>query len=200
NDSSTLSGCRGCHGRAAFAAFTSVAGEPNYANGGTNNIRSNSHDKHMGGSGNKSCVYCHGETSLTDGSLANTGKHADGIVTVVAGGGKSFTTTGSSFYPGTVKTCSAISCHGTGAAPATWGQSMPAECYGCHGGNALAPAPATNIISTMKHTKHMNNSARIGSNLACGECHATTVAVGNDRSIINAALHGNGLNSYSGAR
>ena len=181
--------CTGCHGSDAAPAFASVAGEPNYANQGAGLPRANSHAKHMGGAGATTCYYCHGNTMTTAGDIiGSSSTHTNRTIDVAPGGTKSFT-----FTPGT-KTCASISCHGSGSASAQWGQQMPVDCTGCHGGNAAA---ATSI-SSGKHTPHVNNGTVIGDNFSCVECHAKTVSA--DRTIGNLVNHGNGYADYSGSR
>ncbi len=181
--------CTGCHGSDAAPTFSSIAGEPNYANQGAGQTRANSHQKHMGGVGATSCLYCHGNTMNSGGTLivAST-THTNKIIDVAQGGGKSFS------YTSGTKTCGAISCHGTGSPQAQWGQTMPADCSGCHGGNATAAT----IIATGKHTAHINNAAVIGDNIGCSECHAKTLSA--ERTIGNSGNHANGFSDYSGIK
>jgi predicted CxxxxCH...CXXCH cytochrome family protein len=182
-----IDNCKGCHGAALPADFASIYGEPNYPSTGSGLDRANSHKKHVGTSGASTCVYCHEGTVAGDGKLLGV-NHLDGSIRVAPGGGKSFT------YPGG-KTCSTISCHGTGSPDATWGATMPADCTGCHGGNSNA---APNDIKTGAHPQHVNQAPLNGVNYGCAECHGQTVD--GDRSVINQGNHGNGLVNYSGAR
>jgi predicted CxxxxCH...CXXCH cytochrome family protein len=189
--SAAILDCSGCHGSDANAgSFTSVAGEPNYSTSGTGTLRANTHQQHVGSSGAVRCVNCHATTVTVAGTAIAAGStvHADKTIDVVAGGGKSFT-----FTAGT-KTCNNISCHGAGSVPAQWGATMPADCTGCHGGNAAATA----ILATGKHTAHMNNTAVLGSNYGCADCHALSVSA--DRTIVSTVIHGNGFVDYSGIR
>ncbi len=181
-----IANCIGCHGAATPADFVSVAGEPNYASTGGNQTRSNSHKRHVAG-GAASCIYCHNDTVTPAGGLTGS-NHLDRTIQVAKGGGKEFT------Y-GAGKSCSAISCHGTGSPDAVWGATMPAECTGCHGGNAAA---APNDIKSGKHTQHINQQAINGENYGCVECHAQTVSA--DRTVANQAGHVNQFPNYSGAR
>jgi predicted CxxxxCH...CXXCH cytochrome family protein len=179
--------CRGCHGTDAAPAFASAAGEPNYANAGANQPRANSHQKHVGTSGQAAtCVFCHG-TTVTSSGTAIIGNHTDRVITVAAGGSKSFAWT-----EGT-KTCATISCHGSGSPSAQWGQTLPADCTGCHGG----AAGSGSAISTNQHPAHINNAGILGTNIGCVACHANTVS--NTTTIGTAAMHANGLANYSGA-
>ncbi len=186
-NSGTTLNCNGCHGTDAAPAFTAAAGEPNYANTGANQPRSNSHLKHVGTTGQAAtCYFCHGTTVTSTGTVI-TGNHTDRTINVVQGGGRNFTWT-----PGT-KTCATISCHGTGSPSSQWGQTLPADCTGCHGG-AVGSGTA---ISTNQHPIHINNAGILGTNLGCIACHANTVS--NSTSISNATIHANGLANYSGA-
>ena len=57
--------CKGCHGSDSNAgSFTSQAGEPNYSNAGTGQLRANSHLKHVGTTGAATCQNCHNSMSL----------------------------------------------------------------------------------------------------------------------------------------
>ncbi len=179
--------CTGCHGSDSAPAFTSTAGEPNYANAGSAAARANSHEKHVATGGVSTCESCHGST-MTGSALNNSGKHLDRSIDVVQGGTKSFT------WAAGAKSCSNINCHGTGSPLAVWGASMPADCTGCHGGNSASAAP----LATGKHTVHTNNPAVIGTNYGCADCHAKTVTA--DRTIGSVTLHGNGFRDYSGTK
>jgi predicted CxxxxCH...CXXCH cytochrome family protein len=180
-----INDCKGCHGSDSAPAFTSLAGEPNYANTGAGTARANSHQRHMGGSGATACIFCHNDTVNASGALITTTLHLDGTRSVAAGGGRSFS------YDQATNTCSSISCHG-GPSPAQWGQSFPSDCTGCHGNNASSSIPQT----SGKHAAHMNNAAVLGTNYGCVTCHALTV--GTDRSIVDPAYHGNGYKNYTG--
>lgn len=179
-------GCTGCHGNDPAPAFTSAAGEPNYANQGPDQLRSNSHQRHMGGVGPTTCIYCHSNTVDAAGSLKPGTLHLDGTPSVSAGGGKTFN------YTPATRTCDNVSCHG-GPSPIRWGASMPADCTGCHGNNAASAIPQT----SGKHASHMNNYSTLGQNYRCSTCHALTVNP-DDRSIADPAFHGNGFKNITG--
>jgi predicted CxxxxCH...CXXCH cytochrome family protein len=185
-NSGTTLDCNGCHGSNSPADFTAVAGEPNYASTAAGTARANSHKKHVGTTGQAgTCYFCHSTTVTSTGTVI-IGNHTNLVIEVVNGGGKTFT-------PGSGKTCSNISCHGTGSPAATWGQSFGADCTGCHGG-AVGSSTA---ISTGMHTAHINQAVVLGTNIGCMACHANTVA--SNTSISNANNHGNGFPNYSGA-
>ena len=123
--------CRSCHGSDPAPAFTSLAGEPNYANGGAGALRANSHEKHTR-NGAISCDACHTQTTTT-GTAINAGSllHANNVNNVTfntakAGAGATWTAS--------MKTCANISCHGNNQA--TWGGSL--YCQDCHGGTTDA--------------------------------------------------------------
>ena len=182
--------CKGCHGNDPAGVFTSTAGEPNYATAGINQLRSNSHDKHMGGAGATVCTYCHSQTVTASGAITGN-SHADGTINVAPGSGKDFAWLKSA----TEKSCSNISCHGAGSAKAYWGDTFPIDCTGCHGGNA-ATAESGKDLKSGSHGKHINNTGEIGRNLSCDACHGATVS--GDRFIRNPALHGNSFVNLSG--
>ncbi|MBJ6723111.1 CxxxxCH/CxxCH domain c-type cytochrome [Geomesophilobacter sediminis] len=176
--------CNGCHGSDAAPAFTSVAGEPNYANAGASAALANSHKKHVSMAGD--CQSCHATTTVDGLTIKPGSAHTDGTIDVVAGNGKSFS------YAG--KTCSNVSCHsGNGivgnVAPAAWGATF--DCSGCHG------TATSNTLSGV-HGKHLNNAALLGSNYGCADCHASTVS--DNVTIAKPANHGNSLLNYSGAK
>ncbi|MBT0666515.1 CxxxxCH/CxxCH domain-containing protein [Geobacter pelophilus] len=183
----TYSNCIGCHGNAASPAFTSNYGEPNYTNAEELSLRANSHERHMGGAGATTCVYCHNSTVDASGALLSGASHLNRTRDVAPGGDKSFA------YDQATRTCSNINCHGTGSVPARWGKIFPLDCTGCHGNNALAQKQ----ISTGKHKAHINNKSILGKNFSCDTCHALT-AGSNDRSILNTVVHGNGFKNVTG--
>ncbi|WP_160295258.1 CxxxxCH/CxxCH domain-containing protein [Geobacter sp. OR-1] len=184
----TYANCVGCHGNAASPAFSSVAGEPNYSNETETMLRANSHERHMGGLGNTTCVYCHNSTVDAAGALLAGTNHINRTRDVLAGGGKSFG------YDPATRTCSNITCHGgVGSAPVSWGKLFPVDCTGCHGNNALAQKQ----ISTGKHKAHTNNKSFLGRNFSCDTCHALTAGA-DDRSILNTSVHGNGFKNVTG--
>ncbi|SNB45998.1 Geobacter sulfurreducens CxxxxCH...CXXCH domain-containing protein [Geobacter sp. DSM 9736] len=183
-----ISNCIGCHGAASPAAFTSVAGEPNYASTGGGLPRANSHDVHVA-DGSASCVYCHSETVTPAGAVNASGKHLDRNIQVLQGGDKTF-----SYLAGS-KNCSNISCHGAGSPAVAWGAAANTDCIGCHGGNASS---APNDIRTGKHLQHVNQLSVNGENYGCAECHAQVVS--GDRTFSNKPLHINQMVNYSGAK
>jgi predicted CxxxxCH...CXXCH cytochrome family protein len=182
-------GCNGCHGAdSAAGSFASVAGEPNYSNAGSGVTKANSHQKHVSTIGASTCVGCHGTTVNGGGTAIASGAttHSDKVIDVVAGGGKAFT------WASGTKQCSNISCHGTGAAAAIWGATL--SCTGCHGGNAGSGTP----LATGKHAAHINQSAVIGTNFGCVDCHAKTVT--SDTTVGTPVNHTNGFADYSGVK
>ena len=189
NSSVTYANCTGCHGNdTTFGFYTSVVGEPNYQNAGMTQPRANSHQRHMGGTTLIVCVYCHNQTMNATGDIIpGSTTHTNGSIEVQAGGGKNF-----SYVPST-RTCSTITCHGTGSRPVRWGEVFPADCTGCHGNNAVSFRP----ISSGKHTAHINNKGILGKNFNCAACHALTAAP-NDRAIVDTSVHGNGFKNVTG--
>jgi predicted CxxxxCH...CXXCH cytochrome family protein len=183
----TYTNCGGCHGSDASPAFTSTYGEPNYTNATEIGLRANSHQRHMGGLGSTTCVYCHNATVDATGALLTGTSHLNRSRDVLAGGGKSFG------YDPPTRTCSNIICHGTGSAPAQWGKIFPVDCTGCHGNNALA----LKQISSGKHKAHTNNKTILGKNFSCNTCHALTAGA-DDRSILDTTVHGNGFKNVTG--
>ncbi|UPU38249.1 CxxxxCH/CxxCH domain-containing protein [Geomonas paludis] len=184
-------GCNGCHGAKAMGtagvAFNSVAGEPNYVSSGL--AAANSHEKHVGAAGATTCAKCHAKTTANGTTLIAGNQHLNGF--------SNYTAADLSFGKKVNKTCSNISCHsGNGkiasVADAQWGVSL--GCNGCHGGPVGLP---TNRIVTGAHAQHTNQSAVIGDNLACVECHANTVT---SDTTLGAVNHMNNFVDYSGVR
>jgi predicted CxxxxCH...CXXCH cytochrome family protein len=127
----TIDDCKGCHGRYTPEDFTSIAGEPNYANGGAGAATANSHSKHVGAA--TDCTNCHNSTTTTGTEIINGATiHTDGTrdVDIAAtwdtnGGAGNYDPT-----PGN-KTCSGIKCHGPGTPQ--WGETIDL-CLDCHDG------------------------------------------------------------------
>jgi predicted CxxxxCH...CXXCH cytochrome family protein len=176
-------GCNGCHGTGT------ATGAPDYANGGEGAALANSHGKHA--AIGTDCAICHSGTtvsgsSIVSGSSLHINSQLDLTFNATAGT--------SAIWEPAAKTCSNTLCHTT-AVP-VWGGSLPADCTGCHGGNAASAS----AIATGRHTAHMNNYSTLGqgNNLGCAECHARTVD--SDRHLSNQLNHFNKLKDYSGAK
>ncbi|NVN98888.1 MAG: CxxxxCH/CxxCH domain-containing protein [Geobacteraceae bacterium] len=127
-------GCNGCHGTPAlpdgiFASFTSLAGEPNYANMTAAGQR-NSHKTHTRGGrsvGTTICTSCHAST--VDASIAGrlrsySTSHLNRAIDVKLAAAIQ----GS--YSANAKSCLNTYCHGSTPSP-EWGGATPA-CNGCH--------------------------------------------------------------------
>jgi predicted CxxxxCH...CXXCH cytochrome family protein len=157
-------GCNGCHGIAG-GTFTSIAGEPNYANAGAGLPLANSHRKHVAIAAD--CGVCHANTSTTGTAIkAGSTIHTNGVINV------NFNTQAgaTAIWAASTKTCSNISCHGT--ANPVWGGTLPADCTGCHGGGVTSATP----IATLNHPTHLSRAYGPGSYLgtataACQSCH-----------------------------
>uniref|UniRef100_C6E386 Cytochrome C family protein n=1 Tax=Geobacter sp. (strain M21) TaxID=443144 RepID=C6E386_GEOSM len=183
----TLS-CNGCHGYGP-GTFASVAGEPNYLNGGAGSGTANSHQKHMAGANlldSRGCAKCHRSTAdqgmagkLRDYSSA----HLNGSRDV------SFAVLGniSGHYSAAAKTCSNTYCHGGGSIQ--WGGQGPLACNSCHGD--------AETLGTNAHARHISPSS--GKAISCAICHAATAA-GNG-SIADGTIHADGKKDvvFSGA-
>ena len=175
--------CKGCHGAqvtpTAGVAFNSVAGEPNYTNGGSGANNANSHQKHVKTDGATTCVYCHSTTVDATG-IVIVGNHTNKAVNVASGGGKTFG------YPGS-KTCSSVSCHSGAAfsaANAIWGSSL--DCKGCHA--TLSGAHTRHVGTTWNTLPFYNYTANLSSgadtdgvtwrnySFGCANCPPVTLA------------------------
>ncbi|MBT0666656.1 CxxxxCH/CxxCH domain-containing protein, partial [Geobacter pelophilus] len=188
NSAAAYPDCTGCHGNdATLGHFSSVAGEPNYFNGGRGVSRANSHQKHVGGAGAATCVVCHSETVTVAGNGISAGsvKHINSTLDVKQGGTASFGWTGDS------RTCSTINCHFN--KDAVWGDTL--DCNGCH-------ASDSSSLTTGKHGAHLStvSNPSLGTAIGCFECHAKTMNSDN-LTISNPEVHINGvMGDYSGTR
>jgi predicted CxxxxCH...CXXCH cytochrome family protein len=184
--------CNKCHGRTS-----SLAGEPDYATGGTNY---NSHTaKHIpAASAAAACVRCHATTVTTAGTAILTttpSMHLNGDRDVSFANVGSNAGGGATPYTSTTRACQAY-CHSSAgpwngtayAAPTfaspTWGGTAP-SCTGCHGGAGAA--------TTMSgpHAKHVNSNAAGGYGFACSKCHYGTTQDGTTI-LASSTLHVNG--------
>ena len=123
----TTLNCQGCHGSAVVPSFTpSSAGEPNYVNRSTADLRANSHQRHTT-AGPASCDACHTNTTTTGtaikpGSLLHLNGSRDVTFNPAKAGASAAWTAGT-------RSCTNIACHGSGSLPAQWGST---SCLGCH--------------------------------------------------------------------
>jgi predicted CxxxxCH...CXXCH cytochrome family protein len=181
-NSATTYTCTGCHGQ--DSGFTSVSGEPNYANGGAGAATANSHQKHVeviGIVNTTQCADCHAKT--VDPAVANKFKDYTGgsyhlnkqrnVVFQLIDG-----RTGS--YDSVNKTCSATYCHGTPATLPQWGNNGSLNCASCHSAsNALPGAHAIHYAATQLPDKFINFSGNVSSastyRFTCTSCHATGI-------------------------
>lgn len=117
-------GCDGCHG------VGTGSGYPTRASAGIGVAGSNSHLKHVSGSG-ITCKECHWNTTQTNTSLVAGGGHLNGTSNV-NGVDVKFNTGGnnaSGVYAPATQTCATTYCHGT-AASLAWGNTT--KCNSCH--------------------------------------------------------------------
>jgi len=151
-----------------------------------------------------SCGVCHG-AGYAAATVVYPG-HANRSIDLGMNGianGTAYSKT-ASFSPGLgYGSCSSSYCHSNGQTPPAfaspvWGGAVVVNCLGCHGNDAATGVP----IASGAHTVHINNAAVLGinNNFACGECHARTVAVTDNRTVISVVTHVNGIKDYSGAR
>lgn len=185
-------GCDGCHGRDPAPAFTPIAGEPNYANGGSGSTTANSHRAHLATA--SQCRDCHdGIVTAEGGGLeAGTTLHLDRKrdVLVLA----TWDTNGAtSNYDAATQTCSAVSCHGTGTA--RWGATL--GCADCHGGTTDRDswAIADGTLSTVSMTEwaqsgHGSAAAGFPGADPCLYCHDRSVPHGNASNPFRLANNG----------
>ena len=170
--------CAGCHGIDATPAFTSVAGEPNYATAGGGLLRSNSHQSHttniVGYTGAASCDICHTNTVNTAGTAIKAGSmHLNKGMDVNFNAARATAT-----WNSVAKTCNNISCHG--GQNSTWGDFASAGCIVCHGSLSATHGIHINDLLTNGTVTFYNFTAvrntgtvyRIG----CANCHPTDLS------------------------
>ncbi|SNB46070.1 CxxxxCH/CxxCH domain-containing protein [Geobacter sp. DSM 9736] len=175
--------CKGCHGArtvADGAAFTSVAGEPNYASVGVGGATSNSHFYHVGTSGASTCDTCHTLTTTTGTSIRiGSSSHLDGSIDVNFNPAKA----GGAAQWGNNRTCTNVACHS--GVPVQWGEAR--HCDMCHPTNKLKGAHAKHLSGTRPLFYGYTANRSFGDDITgryefgCSNCHP--VANGN---------HGNG--------
>lgn len=179
SDSSRIDDCRGCHGNSPLPAFASVAGEPNYENGGGGDLRANSHLTHTRNlvkTGASSCSICHANTVTQEGNTVRSGApHMDRVIDVtfdlsVAG-------TGASYVPAT-RSCSSVQCHG--GASIRWGDGGGASCTGCHPnlspthGKHIGDLVSSGAVTFYSFTA--NRSSGTVYRFGCASCHPTDIS------------------------
>ena len=190
--SSRALSCSGCHGTATlpdgtFAGFTSVVGEPNYANGGAASSTANSHGKHVGGAGvadSTGCARCHAST--VDASVP--GKFRDYSTShLSANRNVSFSPAVQGRYSAASQQCLTVYCHSNGLPfdnsttvyfTPRWGETT--TCSSCHSD----PSQADRLSG--RHGKHTASTIYVSS---CDRCHAGTV--GADGKILDKTRHAN---------
>ncbi len=165
NGSGTITGCSDCH-----------AAQP----------ATNAHSRHI--SAGLACVLCHRDTVTSAGTIGNSDRHVNGIKEIAFA-----SSLGTTFWNEGTAGCSVLACHGDGRGGSPnqapfWNSTLPADCTGCHGGNATSGSP----LATGLHASHINQAAIIGVNYRCAVCHGATVSSGSDRTIATPANHLNG--------
>jgi predicted CxxxxCH...CXXCH cytochrome family protein len=157
------------------------------------------------GTGVTSCLKCHSDHMAEAKPFAHaTSAGHRGLIlqfTAAPNSGGSYSKSANLNYPNYLPsqnplrdgTCSTMYCHSDGSggaakSAAVWGGTLPADCTGCHGGNATSAA----VIATGLHPQHINAAAMLGSNYNCASCHNGPVGAGNDRLIAATASHVDG--------
>ncbi|WP_236685634.1 CxxxxCH/CxxCH domain c-type cytochrome [Geobacter pickeringii] len=164
------------------------------------------------GTGATSCIKCHVDHTVEAKPFAHASSAGNrGLIlrfTAAPNTTGTYSKTANLAYPAYLPsqttaanrngTCTAMYCHSDGAGgaaktTATWGGTLPADCTGCHGGNAISASP----IATGIHPQHVNAVAFLGTNYGCASCHNGPVSAGNDRAIATPANHVNGTKTVS---
>jgi len=164
--------CKACHG--ADTDLASVAGEPNYSNGGTGVNNSNSHQKHV--SAASDCTKCHDDTTNNGTQILGTGRHTDGSRDVAVNSAYD-TNAGTKYdnYNTGTKTCSSISCHGVGTPQ--WGGTV--SCEDCHSAadndvdDFTYNNATTAAINSTEWTGYGHGATAGDLPLACTDCHSS---------------------------
>ncbi len=164
------------------------------------------------GTGTASCVKCHPDHSVAAKPFAHASSAGNrGLIlrfTAAPNTAGTYSKTANLNYPNYLPSqttaanrngsCTAMYCHsdGNGGAAKTtavWGGTLPADCSGCHGGNASSAGP----IATGLHAQHVNAAAVLGTNYACAVCHNGVVGTANDRLVTTLSGHVNGTRTVS---
>lgn len=164
--SGTNLNCTGCHGSSTPSAFTSQFGEPNYVSTGVNQLRSNSHQKHVDAA--TDCYLCHRKTvsSTTNAIWTHISTtHVSGKLNIRFAKPNAFTTMSGVYNP-TARTCSTTYCHGTAASPA-WGDVT--TCATCHANQGAGTQAA---VFNGAHAQHSDWATAGRYTYACENCHS----------------------------
>ncbi|MBI3185630.1 MAG: CxxxxCH/CxxCH domain-containing protein [Myxococcales bacterium] len=144
------------------------------------------------------CPRCHINTTTTGSSIADKCYHANGVKDVYFDSSGVNNSGGYADGGGATRTCSNTYCHSDGqdkSAPYTsgpsiaWGTSK--TCSSCHNFTVDAGGP---VMSSGKHTNHVNNAGIIGVDRVCYDCHSSTVN-NTSQQIANYGNHNNGLST-----
>jgi len=169
--------CRGCHG-----ATSSVAGEPDYANGGAGAATANSHQKHVSArkvTDTTGCVVCHRYTvsgttanTLVAGTTLHLNRQFEVNMTKFANS--------SGVYTPATKTCSNTYCH-AGTTQQWGGPSL--VCGQCHvADRTLAGGHSIHYDSLLTPGKYLDYSGNVSTpanyRFTCTSCHNATHADG----------------------
>ena len=169
--------CKGCHGGAS-----SIAGEPQYANGGAGSATANSHQKHISARGisdTTGCAVCHRATvnvGTADKLATATTTHINRVSDINF---VKFENSSGVYNPAT-KTCSSTYCHAAGTPQ--WG-GAPLVCGQCHkANNTLAGGHSIHYASAVTPAKYLDYSGNVSSPTAyrftCSSCHNSVHADG----------------------
>jgi predicted CxxxxCH...CXXCH cytochrome family protein len=186
--------CIGCHGTATgTGTFTSLDGEPNYANAGAGLLFANSHQSHIKNRA-ADCVTCHVNTVTLSGNTIKAGSlHINNSIDVFFDTSKAGL---SAYYNNSTRTCNNISCH-SGGNP-IWGDPNSAGCKACHGNLLTKPgvhaAHINDLISSGMVTFYAytaNKSVGTLYRFGCANCHPTDEANKHKDGTIDVTLNKN---------
>jgi predicted CxxxxCH...CXXCH cytochrome family protein len=192
--------CKGCHGDNG----SSVAGEPDYANGGAGLADANSHSKHVSAAAD--CGSCHQNTS-TSGTDITGPKHIDSFFDVAIAPGYDSDADPVNNYDGTVtvKECSNVYCHSDGNGTYTtpqWGATSTG-CDFCHADLPTTGAHAVHVqTAAVAYGDTSASSSGSTYDFGCGNCHPTTESGNHQDGDVDITLnstHGGTLKSLNNA-
>jgi predicted CxxxxCH...CXXCH cytochrome family protein len=199
-----------CHSNGAPVGGTATYAAPTWAaatltctschgNGVTNTATmSAKHARHVSTTTGYSytCNKCHQATTANGTTIADRSLHVNNVNDLKFDAPSA----AGAYAQGPSYTCSSVYCHSDGqplgaGAPTfvtglNWstGTAMNAECTSCHGGDSTATGTK---IASNKHAQHVNQTAVLGTNYGCVDCHNTTVS-GNRALLSPPTTHVNG--------
>ncbi|NJC88026.1 MAG: CxxxxCH/CxxCH domain-containing protein [Desulfuromonas sp.] len=169
-------GCTGCHGGGGATTTTLSTAHLVHVGNGVTDV-----NKQF----NYTCDVCHTTTAASNAALnatTGTAQHVDKIKQVAVLVSKGGTATNSGDYGAvTAGSCATTNCHGTASVAWATGATN-GDCSACHGmsdptkaGRDTAQQTGNTDAQVGAHVAHLTSVKNWTSDIACGECHKTTV-------------------------